>query len=287
MSAISWVKGSFTLGVMALISAPAQDTEAPVPLGWSNELLGGVNLTQSSFDNWAQGGENAWSWQVNFTARSVDRRDNYTWINRGRFAYGQTSIGDQEPRKSADELRFQSLLSFNSGWLLNPYISVTEETQLTSGFNYAVEPPVKVSGFMDPAYFTQGIGLGYDTPLEGLHTRSGLGFKQTITRNHPVPYSDNPDTPQLEKFRSEIGMDWVTELHRMLTESIILDSKLKFFTNFEGVEKIDGEWDTYLIAKVHEFVNMNFNVRVVYDRDISATHQIKQVLALGLVYNFI
>jgi hypothetical protein len=37
-------------------------------------------------------------------------------------------------------------------------------------------------------------------------------------------------------------------------------------------------------AKVHQYVNVTLNVRLLYDADVSAKRQVKQALALGLSY---
>ena len=53
----------------------AQETQpaqpAPPQYGWKNEIIGNLNLTQASFSNWEQGGENTLAWQVNLTTNFV------------------------------------------------------------------------------------------------------------------------------------------------------------------------------------------------------------------------
>ena len=40
-------------------------------------------------------------------------------------------------------------------------------------------------------------------------------------------------------------------------------------------------------AKVSDYINMNVNFKMVYDKDISVKRQIKQSMAFGLNYTFI
>ena len=42
--------------LLAGLSPVLAEDEAP-EYGWKNELVGSINVTQASFDNWQQGGE--------------------------------------------------------------------------------------------------------------------------------------------------------------------------------------------------------------------------------------
>ena len=54
-----------------ITSIHAQEAEPKaeeVTYGWKNQVVSGLNLTQTSFDNWSQGGESSLSWQFNLNA---------------------------------------------------------------------------------------------------------------------------------------------------------------------------------------------------------------------------
>ena len=44
--------------------------------GWQKEMVGGINLTQTSLSNWTQGGENSLAWQLNFNFKFIITRKN-------------------------------------------------------------------------------------------------------------------------------------------------------------------------------------------------------------------
>ena len=75
-------------------------------------MVGGINLTQTSFDNWAQGGENSYAWQLNLNFKFVNDQEKTNWSNSGKFAYGATKTGDQDSRKSIDEIKLESVLTY-------------------------------------------------------------------------------------------------------------------------------------------------------------------------------
>ncbi len=277
---------TMAVGLLLLVGSTwAQEDEEEAPkYGWKNELVGGVNLSQSSFDNWSQGGEDNLAWQINVNAKFENDQEKTNWINSGKLSFGHVKIGDQGSKKSVDEIRMESVLTYKTG-LLSPYAAATGQTQLTAGYDYSLDPRVQVSDLFDPAYFTQSAGMQYK-PSEVIKTRFGAALKETLTRNHNR-YSDDLDTPDtLEKTRVEFGAESVTDLEKKLAENIQLTSKLELFSNLQSAKEIDVRWDTIFSSKISKFIDVNFNVQLFYDSDISKKRQLKQALALGLSYNF-
>ena len=157
--------------------------------GWKKEMVGGINLTQTSLSNWTQGGEDSFAWQLNFNFKFINNQEKSNWANSGKLTYGSTKLGDQEFRKSLDEIKLESVLTYKLGIHINPFVAFTAETQFAPGYNYDTAPKTQISAFMDPGYFRESIGVGY-YPNEIVKTRLGVALKQTITSNYPVPYAD-------------------------------------------------------------------------------------------------
>lgn len=254
--------------------------------GWEKSVVGGLNLTQTSFDNWAAGGENAFSWQASLNYKFAKDSEKYNWLNTGKFAYGNTKTGDADMIKSADEIKVESVYTYKMGSAVNPYLAVTGETQFTEGYDYSTDPATTISAFMDPGYFRESLGVGAQVN-EMITTRLGAALKQTMTSDYPV-YSDDPETPlEMETLRSEVGAESVTDINWPINETSLYTGKLELFSNFGGLDEIDVNFDNILTVKVSEYINMNMNVKLVYDKDISAKRQIKQTMAIGLNYTFI
>jgi len=171
----------FQLSVLN-VSAQEQSTNPP-QYGWKKEMIGNLNFTQNNFDNWRQGGENSWSWQTDLNGKFVNDQEAFTWSNAGKLSYGQTKVGDNSARKSADEIKLESVFTYKLNVYVNPFISVTGLTQLTAGYKYSDTSKVKISNFMDPGYFTQSIGFGYQ-PNQLIKTRIGAAIKETFTTNY-------------------------------------------------------------------------------------------------------
>jgi len=253
---------------------------------WKKAVVGGLNMTQTGFDNWSAGGENAFAWQLSFSYKFVQDKEKTKWSNTGKFAYGATKTGAAETRKSVDEIKLESVLTYKLGSKINPYAAFNGDTQMAAGYNYKTDPSTQVSAFMDPGYFRESLGAGYDI-REGLATRLGFSMKQTLTTDYPIPYADDVETVEIETVRSEAGLESVTDLSIPVSETSQITSKLELFSAFGALDETDVNWDNTLAVKVSEYLNINVNLQLVYDKDISAKRQIKQAMALGVNYTFI
>jgi hypothetical protein len=287
MSTLRLLVLCFGLVFVITFSIFAQEAQEPEPdYGWHNEIVGNLNLTQASFDNWTQGGENTLAWQISLKTEFKLKQEKYEWVNATKFSYGSAKVGNNEARKSADEIKFESVYTRKLNRLLNPFVAITAATQFTAGFKYDGDAKTQVSKFMDPGYFTQSVGLGY-APNEEIKTRLGVTVKETITSDFSVPYADEPDTPQIEKTKVEPGISSITEFKRNFDENILFNSRLDLFSDLEAFDRIDVLWENNLSFKISKFFNVNFNVDLFYDKDISKRRQLKQVLAVGLTYTFL
>ena len=278
--------GLLALGVwLALCSAGhAQEEEKKSEHGWKAEVTGSLSLTQASFSNWAQGGDNSVAWQTSLKPIFTRSEERFSWENKGKFLYGSSRVADLGTRKSADEIRFGTMYTRKLGIHLDPFFSATILTQFTPGYTYANDVKTQVSDFLDPGYFTQSAGVGYNRS-DIIKTRLGATVKETVTSDFPIPYADNPDTPEIEKTRIEAGITSTTEVKHRLADNLLLTSELILFSNLKGFNKIDLDWSSQVTAKVAKYVNVTLSVDLLYDHDIIDDLQIKEVLALGLTYS--
>ena len=266
----------------------AQDaTTEEVSFGWQKELVGGINLSQTSFDNWSQGGENSFAWQMNLNGKFINDQKNTNWSNMGKFTFGSTKTGDDESKKTIDEIKLESVLTYKLNFFVNPYIAGTAETQFAPGYHYGDgSDKIQMSDFMDPAYFRESVGVGYQ-PHDIIKTRLGAAMKQTLTTDFPVPFADDPGTSKTEKAKNEFGAESVTDMSWKLAENSIFDSKLELFSTLSSIDEVDVNWDNILTTKLSKYLNVNFNFKLFYDRDISPKRQIKQAIAVGIMYSFL
>ena len=272
-----------SLNSFAQQSTPA-DTAKPTP-PWKHTLVGSLSLSQVSFKDWQQGGEDALAYTTIVEGKSVNDVPKTTWTTSYKFAYGQTKLGDQEIRKTDDKLDLESVLTYKLGSYVNPYVAATLKTQFARGFDYKPTGKIAVSNFFDPAYLTQSAGLGYQ-PIKQIKTRLGLALRETITSDF-TGYADDPKTTTIEKTKTEGGLESVTNVDWQLAQNLLLTCKLELFDAFKNFDVVILRSDNTLSAKVSKFVSVTFNVQMINEKPISPRTQVKETIAFGLSYTFL
>jgi len=251
---------------------------------WTPRGVIGLNLSQIAFSNWTQGGENSLSFTF-FSHLGLDYIGMpWKWTNSLKLTYGRSKTGSGEYKTNDNEIYYESVLIRRLGWKVNPYVGATFKTAITRGYDYSLDPIVQISDLFDPAYFTQGIGFAYDED-SGIKQRIGISFKQTIADKFSALYSDDPETMnEVEKFKFESGLESVTEIEYGFLENMSYYGYLRLFTRFNEFDKWDVRWDNIITAKVNDYVNVNFNFLLIYEKDQSLKRQIKEALQLGITY---
>lgn len=254
--------------------------------GWTHSIITGLNLTQVSFKDWTQGGENALAYTLWLKGGSALDEEKFNWANNFRFAFGQTRLANQGLRKTDDEIYFESLLIYKMGIHINPYASATLRTQFANGFKYDnLGNKAKVSEFFDPAYLTQSVGVAYK-PLPEVTTRIGVGVREVLSSTHG--FADDPATPtEFEKTKVNGGFESVTDVDWKFAENMQFTSKLELFAPFNALDEVITRMDNLVIAKVNQYINVGFGVQLINEKRVSPRTQIKEVLSIGFNYTLL
>jgi hypothetical protein len=252
---------------------------------WIPIAAAGLNISQIELSNWAQGGEDALTWSVTGTGGLKYETDLWGFKNDLKIAYGRTRLGSEEFKTNDNELYLESVLSLHTGWDIEPYLSNTVRTAIIAGYSYEDNSKTEIANFFDPGYTTQSIGFIYDK-VPGFQTRLGFAVQEVIT-NKFTQYSDDAETAELEKIKIETGLESVSTAEYTVMENVLLKSKLRLFTRYESLDIWDVRWDNAIVAKVNDYLNVNFTFLLVYEEAQVKTRQIKEGLQLGLVYTIL
>jgi hypothetical protein len=261
-------------------------TAAPTPEKlWKKEVVAKYSLNQSTFDNWAQGGDDTLSWQAGLYATFLRDGKRGAWKNNFKAVYGRAKTGGLPSNKTVDELFFETVYTFKMARWVNPFIAGTAQSQIDSGYT-ATTPRVETSRFLDPGFFTQSAGIAYDNK-KGLTSRLGAAVKETITQLFPVPYADDPSTLELETTRIEPGVSSVTEYKHKLGPQTLFSTKLDVFSNLKAADQMSARWSNLLSVKAAKFLDMTAEMEVLFDGHVSQRRQLRQSLGLGLSYTLL
>jgi hypothetical protein len=185
----------------------------PGPWDWTGKLTGA--MTQSAFSpNWKGGDTGAFAWTMRgeFSAeRQVST--SFNWSHRLVAAYGQTARQDrvagveelvwQQPAKSTDLIRFESVARWTGPHWANPYIAFGAESQFldqTSPIGTIHLNPIKLRE-------TVGMAHVFDkSETRELITRLGVGVRQTFAKSFI-----DPVTRETANFTAnDGGFEWET-----------------------------------------------------------------------------
>jgi hypothetical protein len=254
-----------------------------VKFGWKREFNGMLNLSQAYYDNWAKGGTDALSYELNLSGAALYDQEKYQWETKAKAVYGRTKLGSLASRKSSDEMDLESIYTYKLAVMVNPFASLTGQTQVMPGFKYAEDATrTQISDSFDPTYFTETLGLGV-TPFKGFKERLGGTMKQTLSSKE-FKFADDTKTDGIESFKQEYGVTSITEYEAELMQNIKGTTRLEIFANFKGWDEVDGRWANQITAKVNSLISVNFEYELLYDKDLNESYQTREGLGVGISF---
>ena len=269
--------------VFSLTTFAQEIPDSLLKTGWNMNGVIGLNISQTSFSNWAQGGTNSLAYSAYTNLGGLYYNFPWKWKNRLNVVYGRTKLEDIGYRTTENDIYFESVASRDIGWSVDPYFAVTFRSAVTKGYDYKTDPATQIVDFFDPGYLTEAIGFTYDQN-KIITTRLGVAFQQTFA-NQFTKYTDDPETAEIEKFKFETGIESVTEVKYEFLPNMSYYSFLRLFTRFDALDVWDVRWDNMITAKVNEYINVNLGVTVVHEISQTRKTQLRQALQLGISYS--
>ena len=259
----------------------AEEAEGEVLPAWKPSLTGGASFAQSSFSNWAQGGEDFIAWT--FAAQGGVERvtEKWNWKTILELEYGFVTQGDEDARKSADRIRLESIWTRELMGHWGVFVAGSARTQFAEGKDYKQDPAIVTSAFADPIYLTQSAGVNREL-APGLNSRAGFQLQEVRTDKYRQ-YSDDEETTEIEDLKVEAGLTSVTGYEGNIREGLRARSKLSLFYSFKQTDELDVDWDSSLILEVTRFITVNYSMQILYDEDVDSRRQIKQFLGIGVL----
>lgn len=255
--------------------------------GWKVNAVVGAGLSQAAFSNWAQGGENSFAYTLSGLVNGTLHGERSRWSNTLSLRYGQAQIGDDDAKKTDDEIYFESIFVYRIWSPFHPYAAATLRTQFAPGYDYPDNAPrVRVSKFFDPAYLTQSVGIIYE-PSAVFTSRLGVAMREVITSEFPQ-YADDAETlTEIEKTRFDVGMEWVSTLNYEFLPNMVYLSRLELFAPFNAFDRVVARWDNVISGKINTWFSVNLGVQVLNDVNVTPRTQLKQTLTIGLSYQLL
>lgn len=268
-----------------------------------------LTFSQSSFTNWAAGGENALAGNTRINLFANYEKERLSWENNLDMAYGlskQETVG--ELRKNDDLIELTSKLGYKSSkkWYYTALFGA--KTQFDKGYAYAkadtLEDELK-SAFLSPLDLNLAFGVDYKPNKQFSMFLSPLNSKLTYVKDDSLRVYNSLEPDQ--SFRYELGFIAKLKYQKDIIDDINLMTKLGLFADylrlksFDDIKNIDVNWEVLLTMKIFKVISVNFNTNIIWDSDIvqipdseknkpnpekKALIQYKQIFGAGLTYKF-
>lgn len=266
--------------------------------GWRSSLVAQFQGNQAAYSNWQEGGVNA----LAFTASSEGTFDRvvgrFLVSQNARLAFGLLRQDTLSFRKAVDIIRYGVTAETASSQAFRPFLGFSLRTQFANGFDYSATPEkypslavvpgeeARVSAFAAPLILTESVGIAY-RPGGAFVARTGLALKETVVsiRELRPVYGNGLD----QAVRVEAGVDLETIYEQEIMENVRLRSRLTAFQGFGaiGSQAPDVLFENGVVLKVNRLLNVSIDTSALYDRDISADLQLREVVALGVTFDLL
>ena len=301
----------FLFTALALFFAIATFAQDEQPQGWTHKGNIGINLGQSSYTNWAAGGQNSLTALGAFNYEIHYLKNKFKWDNTLNLSLGYCVYSfKKKPIKTDDLIEFSSLATFKATKQLNYGAELAFRSQFAKGFDYAKDSTHYISKFLAPGYLTLGLGIEwvpnkyfslYFAPVTGRITFVNDQRLAEVGAYGVEPgyFNPNDSTEWIpgKKIRYEFGARAVAKFQYPIAKNIDFSTKLELFSNYlNHPERIDVDWQNMLVLKVNDWLSANLSTHLIYDYDIpfydeagirikGSKVQFKEVLAIGFMVN--
>lgn len=296
---------AFTALIMlAGISPVIQAQDADTIRNWNNSGVFSLNMAQSSFTNWAAGGQNSVAINGLINLAANYKKGKSAWDNALNIGYGKMlqKGNDLGWVKTDDRIDFQSKYGRQASdkWFYSGLMSF--KTQMTPGYNYP-NTDDKISDLLAPAYLLFSLGMDYKPNPNLSVFLSPLTSKNTIVNDDYLSSLGAFGVDPGKKFRPELGA-YANIAYKKdeIVKNVNLLTKLDLFSNYlNNPQNIDVSWETLIVMKVNKFISATVNTHLLYDDDVmikvdegsegeaimGKRAQFKEVIGVGLTYKFI
>ena len=291
---------AFFAGLIAVCAQETPPQTQPDTIkSWKTKGNFSLLINQSSFSNWASGGENNISGTVGVNYDFNYKKDDITWDNKLIASYGLVKTNNSSfEKKTDDRLEFNSLLGKKIGegkWYYSAFLNF--RTQFTDGYVYSrnaagAEERTKNSGFMSPGYLTFGPGILWreNDNLKFNFAPASSKFTFVDKAFTSVPgYVDGKyfGVDPGKSMRYELGF-YASGYYKLdVLANVTFENILSLYSNYlENPQNVDLDYQLNVLMKINRYLSSNITFQAIYDDNAYQGFQIRQVVGLGVNFNF-
>ncbi len=289
---------SLFVSALAFADEPETDSNKGV---WKTKGNFAINASQTSFTNWAAGGDNSITGNSFLNYSANYKKNQMTWDNTIDLGIGYMKQGESSFYKNDDRIALSSKYGRYAfeHWYYSGLVSF--RSQFAEGLK-SIADDTRVSNFMAPAYITISIGMDFK-PNDNLTVlMSPLAGRTTFVLDTLLSNQGAYGVTPRENIRNEFGGFVKIEYSLNLMENVAYKTNLELFSNYlDKPQNIDVNWDNSINLKINTFLSANIRLTMIYDDDIHISYdsnndgildkkgpklQLRNIFGVGLSYKF-
>jgi hypothetical protein len=270
--------------------------------GWKKSADFNLAISQNAYsDSWAGGEAGNANWVANMNSL-FEGPVSASFFSKSTFklSFGMTYIQEidkvtdekhwNKPVKSTDLIDLESVLSYKSGWFVDPYFAGRFESQFLDASVDSVKRYVNPIKLTESAGFTKRL---YEKEKDFIDSRIGFALRENLDRQIFYEATTPLDTVANTEMvtTTDGGIESVTDLSLHLHERIHLTSKLTLNKAIavskdaaDGWSTLDANWENILAASITKYITVNLYVQWLYDKQVDVRGRLKETLTLGFTY---
>ncbi|HEY4787872.1 MAG TPA: DUF3078 domain-containing protein [Bacteroidales bacterium] len=257
---------------------------------WKKGGFSVLTFNQVRLTNWSAGGEDALSSTAILNLFANFKKKDVVWDNSLDLGYGLMKSNGYGVRKNEDKIEFNSKFGYKAFKSVYYSVLLNYRTQFAKGFNYPNDSVV-VSRFNAPGYLTLGIGLDFK-PTDYLSVSlSPATGRLTIVADKTLSDAGAYGVDKGKRVRPAFGANLNAKFQKDVVKNVNVVSKLTLFNDYTDKDKanrknIDVNWEVMVNIKAGKYLTTTILTNLIYDQNVIAKTQFKEVLGVGLSYKF-
>lgn len=287
------------ISLTAMSSVLAQTEVKKDTTYWKGKYETLLSFSQTTFTNWASGGENNVAGNAYLNIFENYAKNNISWNNYLGLAYGTSKLQSFEKlRKTDDKINLTSKFGYKmaKSW---EYAALFDfKSQFTKGYKYPNDS-VYISNFFAPANFQFSLGANYK-PSENFSVfMSPIGGRLTVVNDSVLrnraggAFGVTGDSPLLWQLGGSVNV----MLKKDITKNINWMSKMDIFSDYlkDPLSPVFS-WENNFVLKVTKFISFNVMTLMISDPNVPYINehgkpegsrlQFRETFGVGISYTF-
>ena len=276
-------------------------TKPPEQIGWKTKAKFSLLFNQSAFNfDWQGGGTSNVAGNTVLNYEFNYKKKSFTWDNKILADYGLTFLrGENFARKTNDRIEFNSRIGQRIGegfW--NYSLFVNFRSQFAKGYRFSKDPDTdetirtEETHFFSPAFVQIGPGLLWKKSDDLNLNIAPVTVRMIFVDDQFTSGPDYVDGDYFgvdagESSRFEFGGSLAAYAKFKLFKNVTMENLLNLYSNYiEDPANIDIDYTLNLNLVVNKYITGSFAFQAIYDDNATSAFQIREVIGLGLNYEF-